>query len=131
MGWSAYGFEAVATFAPEYHTPETDTPRALRASAAFSCWSTPCCRSAWAARWARRRSPTTPTFIAFYTQAFDELVGNALGNVMIFCIVGGLVLSMNTATMDGSRALYGISKDGMTIKRARGAQPVPRARRAR
>jgi amino acid transporter len=26
------------------------------------------------------------------------------------------VLSMNTATMDGSRALYGISKDGMTIR---------------
>ena len=23
---------------------------------------------------------------------------------------------MNTATMDGSRALYGIAKDGMTIK---------------
>ena len=35
---------------------------------------------------------------------------------MILCIVGGLVLSMNTATMDGSRALYGIAKDGMTIK---------------
>jgi amino acid transporter len=56
------------------------------------------------------------TFIAFYTQAFDELVGNFLGGVMIFCIVAGLVLSMNTATMDGSRALYGISKDGMTIR---------------
>jgi amino acid transporter len=26
------------------------------------------------------------------------------------------VLSMNTATMDGSRALYGVSKDGMTIR---------------
>jgi amino acid transporter len=26
------------------------------------------------------------------------------------------VLSMNTATMDGSRALYGIAQDGMTIK---------------
>jgi amino acid transporter len=35
---------------------------------------------------------------------------------MIACIVAGLVLSMNTATMDGSRALYGISKDGMTIR---------------
>ena len=36
MGWSAYGFETVAAFAPEYHDPESDTPRALRASAAFS-----------------------------------------------------------------------------------------------
>jgi amino acid transporter len=35
---------------------------------------------------------------------------------MILCIVAGLILSMNTATMDGSRALYGIAKDGMTIK---------------
>ena len=35
---------------------------------------------------------------------------------MILCIVAGLVLSMNTATMDGSRALYGIAKDGMTIR---------------
>ena len=33
---------------------------------------------------------------------------------MIGCIVAGLLLSMNTATMDGSRALYGISQDGMT-----------------
>ena len=44
------------------------------------------------------------------------LVGNALGKVMIACLVAGLILSMNTATMDGSRALYGISQDGMTIK---------------
>ena len=43
-------------------------------------------------------------------------MGNFLGGVMIFCIVAGLVLSMNTATMDGSRALYGIAKDGMTIR---------------
>ena len=35
---------------------------------------------------------------------------------MIFCVCAGLVLSMNTATMDGSRALYGIAKDGMTIR---------------
>jgi amino acid transporter len=57
-----------------------------------------------------------PTFIAFYTQAFDAIVGNALGNVMVFCLVAGLILSMNTATMDGSRALFGIARDGMTIK---------------
>jgi amino acid transporter len=32
------------------------------------------------------------------------------------CLIAGLLLSMNTATMDGSRALYGISQDGMTTK---------------
>ena len=49
---------------------------------------------------------------------------------MILCIVGGLVLSMNTATMDGSRALYGIAKDGMTIKQlgTLNSTTCPRAR---
>ena len=31
-------------------------------------------------------------------------------------IVASFVISMNTATADGSRALYGIARDGMTIK---------------
>ena len=44
------------------------------------------------------------------------LVGNALANVLVVCLIAGLLLSMNTATMDGSRALYGISQDGMTTK---------------
>ena len=35
---------------------------------------------------------------------------------MILCLIAGLLLSMNTATMDGSRALYGIAKDRMTTK---------------
>src|SRR5919108_126265 len=44
------------------------------------------------------------------------IVGNALGHVLVVCLIAGLLLSMNTATMDGSRALYGISQDGMTTK---------------
>jgi amino acid transporter len=56
------------------------------------------------------------TGIAFYTQAFDALVGNALANALVVCLIAGLLLSMNTATMDGSRALYGIAQDGMTTK---------------
>ena len=36
MCWSAYGIEVVATFAPEYHDTENDTPKALRSSALFS-----------------------------------------------------------------------------------------------
>jgi amino acid transporter len=56
------------------------------------------------------------TAIAFYKTAFDAIVGNALGQVLIVCLIAGLLLSMNTATMDGSRALYGIAQDGMTTK---------------
>lgn len=116
MGWSSYGFETVAAFAPEYHSPETDTPRALRASAAFSVVVYALLPLGVGGTLGTEAIAADPTFIAFYTTAFDVLVGNTLGTVMIICLVAGLLLSMNTATMDGSRALYGISKDGMTIK---------------
>ena len=66
MGWSAYGFETVAAFAPEYHDPEWDTPRALRASAPSRWWSTPCCHWASAARSAPQAVAEDATAIAFY-----------------------------------------------------------------
>jgi amino acid transporter len=116
MGWSSYGFEAVASFAPEYRDPVRDTPRALRASAAFSVLVYALLPLGIGGTLGTEAIANDPTFIAFYTDAFKELVGNALSNVMVFCLIAGLLLSMNTATMDGSRALYGISKDGMTIK---------------
>jgi amino acid transporter len=116
MCWSSYGIEVVATFAPEYHDTERDTAKALRYAALFSVAVYALLPLGLGGTLGTEAVTADGTFIAFYTQAFDELVGNALGNVMIFCVVAGLVLSMNTATMDGSRALYGISKDGMTIK---------------
>src|SRR5215218_631358 len=116
MGWSAYGFETVAAFAPEYHNPETDTPRALRASAAFSVVVYALLPLGLGGTLGTAAVAKDATAIAFYKDAFDAIVGSALGKVMILCVVGGLVLSMNTATMDGSRALFGIAKDGMTIR---------------
>jgi hypothetical protein len=41
---------------------------------------------AWAARWAPRAVAGNSTFIAFYPDAFDAIVGSALGNVMIVCL---------------------------------------------
>ncbi len=116
MCWSAYGIEVVATFAPEFHDTQKDTPKALRSSALFCVAVYALLPLGLGGTLGTKAVAGDSTFIAFYVDAFDKLVGNALGNVMIACIVGGLVLSMNTATMDGSRALYGVSKDGMTIR---------------
>ena len=116
MGWSSYGFETVAAFAPEYHAAETDTPRALRASAAFSVVVYALLPLGLGGTLGTATVADDATAIAFYTTAFDTIVGNALGEVMIVFLIAGLLLSMNTATMDGSRALYGISQDGMTTK---------------
>lgn len=116
MCWSSYGIEVVATFAPEYHDPERDTKLGLRAAAGFSVLVYALLPLGVGGTLGTQRIANDETFIAFYTTAFNTVVGTALGNVMIFCIVAGLVLSMNTATMDGSRALYGIARDGMTIR---------------
>lgn len=116
MCWSSYGIEVVATFAPEFHDTERDTTKALRSAALFSVLVYALLPLGLGGTLGPNPVANDATAIAFYTQAFNTLVGNGLGNVMIACVVAGLVLSMNTATMDGSRALYGISKDGMTIR---------------
>jgi len=116
MCWSSYGIEVVATFAPEYHNTEVDTAKALRAAALFSALVYALLPLGLGGTLGTEAVAADETIIAFYTQAFDAIVGSGLANVMIFCVVAGLVLSMNTATMDGSRALYGIAHDGMTIR---------------
>jgi amino acid transporter len=116
MCWSSYGIEVVATFAPEYRDTEVDTTKALRAAALFSALVYALLPLGLGGTLGTETVAADETIIAFYTQAFDAIVGSVLANVMIFCVVCGLVLSMNTATMDGSRALYGIAHDGMTIR---------------
>ena len=116
MCWSSYGIEVVATFAPEYRDTQRDTRMALRTAALFSAVVYVLLPLGLGGTLGTEAVAADPTFIAFYKDAFDALVGDFLGGVMIFCVVAGLVLSMNTATMDGSRALYGIAKDGMTIR---------------
>jgi amino acid transporter len=116
MCWSAYGIEVVATFAPEFHDTEKDTPKALRSSALFCAAVYALLPLGLGGTLGTEAVANDSTVIAFYSDAFNVIVGSALAKVMILCIIAGLVLSMNTATMDGSRALYGIAKDGMTIR---------------
>lgn len=116
MCWSAYGIEVVATFAPEFHDTERDTAKALRVSAMFCTLVYALVPLGLGGVVDTKTVTAGVADLSFYVTAFDRIVGTGLSNVMIACIVGGLVLSMNTATMDGSRALYGISKDGMTIR---------------
>ena len=116
MCWSSYGIEIVASFAPEYHDTERDTAKALRGAALFSGVVYALLPLGIGGTLGTQTITDGAATLTFYSDAFDTLVGSGLGNVMIACIVAALILSMNSATMDGSRALYGISKDGMTIK---------------
>ena len=116
MCWSSYGIEVVATFSPEYQDTEQDTARALRAAALFSAVVYVLLPLGVGGTLGTTVISEGSLTLTFYGDAFEAILGSGLTNVMIFCVVAGLILSMNTATMDGSRALYGISKDGMTIR---------------
>jgi hypothetical protein len=48
--------------------------------------------------------------------ALAKIVGSGAAGVIIVLLIGSLLLSMISSTADGSRALYGIARDDMTIK---------------
>jgi amino acid transporter len=113
LGWSSWACEVCATFAPEYKT-ERDTHIAMRSSAIFvvgvfilvplglgGVTGVP---------------PTATAEGQFYTSALQTLAGHTFGTFLLICLIGSLILSMAASTADGSRALYGISKAGLTIK---------------
>lgn len=113
MCWSSYATETCATFAPEYKDTFRDTELALRSSSLFSIvvyFFLPL---------GIVGTLTTKEINAgaggpYIVEALRRVIGAGSGFATAL-IIAGLLLAMNTATMDGSRALYGISKDGMTV----------------
>ena len=110
MIWSTAP-EAAATFAPEYKDTVRDTRKALLSSAAFILLINTLLPVA-------LTGAVGPKTVGAYDYvgALNTLVGKGATNFFVIVICLSFVLSMNTATADGSRALYGISKDGLTIK---------------
>ena len=110
MIWSTAP-EAAATFAPEYKDTGRDTRKALISSALFIL----IVNSILPMSLTGGVGPKTVE--AFdYVGALDKLVGHSLTNFFVVVLCASFIISMNTATADGSRALYGISKDGLTVK---------------
>ena len=58
----------------------------------------------------------------------DPRLDSACTDFFVVCLCVSFLISMNTATADGGRALFGISRDGMTIKQLGHPEQVPRAR---
>ena len=123
MIWSTAP-EAAATFAPEYKDTVNDTRKALLSSALFILMVNTLVPIALTGGVGHK------TVEAFdYVGALNKLVGSGATNFFVVVICTSFILSMNTATADGSRALYGISKDGMTIKQLWHPEPLQRARK--
>jgi amino acid transporter len=113
MCWTSLGVETCATFTPEYRGGARDASRALRSAALFSLAVfvlLPLGAAGTAGEPAVAEEP-----VSFYASAFDEIAGGA-ADLMVVLIVGSLVLVMTTSMADGSRALYGIARDRMTVR---------------
>ncbi len=114
FGWSAYTAEICATFAPEYHDTRPDTTMALRSAAMFTLLVFllfPLGIGGVAG------APSAATASGeFYVTDLAKIVGGGPAGIIIVLLIGSLFLSMISSTADGSRALYGIARDDMTIK---------------
>jgi len=114
MCWSSYGMECCATFAPEYHDTARDTPMALRTAAVFGVIVYGLLPLGAVGTYGDKNITGSNYLGNFYANTFHDIIGGGTG-IAILLLCAGIVLAMNTATADGSRALYGIAQDDMTI----------------
>jgi amino acid transporter len=114
FGWSAYAAEVCATFAPEYQNTKRDTTIALRSAGVFTLLVFllfPLGVGGVSG------APSAATASGqFYVPALAKIVGSGAAQVILVLLIGSLFLSMISSTADGSRALYGIARDDMTVK---------------
>jgi amino acid transporter len=110
MIWSTAP-EAAATFAPEYKDTVRDTRKALVSSAAFILLINTLVPVALTGGVGAKKVEAFD-----YIGALDKLVGSGATDFFVVVICASFILSMNTATADGSRALFGISRAGLTIR---------------
>jgi amino acid transporter len=114
MGWSAYGIEVCATFTPEYKS-RRDSTLALRSAATFSLLVFILLPLGLGG--VTGIPPVAAQGGTGYVGAFQTILGSGtLASLMLILVILSLLLSMATSTADAGRALYGISKAGLTIK---------------
>jgi amino acid transporter len=104
--------DVCATFAPEYKDTVNDTKWALRSAAIFSMTVYILLPIAFV-------GGGTEKLVGgyAYVDAMNKIVGSSgATDFFVVCLVAAFIITMNTATADGGRALYGISRDGMTIR---------------
>jgi amino acid transporter len=114
MYWSSNGVEVGATFTPEYKS-RNDSTIALRSAGTFSLLVyilLPLGLGGYSG------VPSSAAQLAnsTYATTMNAIVGTGVTDFFIVCLVLSFLLSMATSTADAGRALYGISRAGLTIK---------------
>lgn len=115
MGWTTYGLEIVATFTPEFRNPQSDFPRALRWCSIITAATFLLMPVATGGAIGDTKVPGGGAPGEFYKAVADRVLGGGGGLIIVLLCVA-LLLVMNSATADGGRVLYGMSRDGLTLK---------------
>ena len=116
IGWSTYGPESGATFAPEYKDTKNDTRKALASVGGFNVLLAVMLPIVVIGSIGYDGILSDPYGVPYLVNVLHEIAGSGFGTFLTVCLCGGLLLSMNTATMDGSRALYALAEEKMTVK---------------
>jgi len=116
IGWSTYGPEAPATFAPEFKNTRDDTRKALISVGALNVVLACLLPIAVVGTVGYDVILGDLTGVFFLVDVLHAVAGEAFGTFLVVCLCAGLALSMNTATMDGSRALFALAEEKMTVK---------------
>jgi amino acid transporter len=111
MTWSAWGVDVCATFAPEYKDTVNDTKLALRSAAIFSLFVYTLLPLGMVGAGGEEAVAAYD-----YVGVMNTIVGSGLTDFFVVVISISFLISMNTATADGGRAVYGIARDGMTLR---------------
>ncbi|SEB66204.1 APC family permease [Rhodococcus koreensis] len=111
--WTTYGTEVCASFTAEYKDPVKDTSRALRRSAAFILGLYILVPYVVVGALGEATIGLNP--VNYIGLAFDQILGDYswLGQLPV---MAAFVIAMMTATADGGRSLYGISRTGGTVR---------------
>jgi amino acid transporter len=116
IGWSSYGPEAPATFAPEYMDTKNDTRLALASTGALNVVLASLLPIAVVGTVGAAVIAGDLTGVVYLVDVLKNITNDTIGGFLVVCLCAGLLLSMNTATMDGSRALYALAREKMTVK---------------
>ncbi|WP_300679834.1 APC family permease [Nocardioides sp.] len=111
--WTTYGTEVCASFTAEYKRPAKDAAKALRVSGAFIMGLYILVPYVMAGALGDGTIGSNP--VNYIGMAFDQILGSWswIGEIPI---MAAFVIAMMTATADGGRSLYGIAREGGTIK---------------
>ncbi|MDG9885916.1 APC family permease [Pseudomonas sp. GD04058] len=113
VSWSAYGTEMCAAFGPEYRS-QRDMRLALLTSGTYTVLVFAAVAFGLGGLVDRETALANPS--GFYIDAFNAVVGSGFSDFFIVALLVGLFMGLNAALADGSRALYGMALEGLTIR---------------